>query len=99
MALFRWFQQGFRETVMINSRRQYPEPETLAEWQDAVDLAEVYLQLDSARAYGLVIGGPAVNVQRCEDLLRRALAFNIRPAADAIERCVPLLLAAAQSGN
>lgn len=33
------------------------EPETAEEWQEAVDVAELYLLLESARQYGLIEGG------------------------------------------
>jgi hypothetical protein len=33
-----------------------------AEWQEAVDLASALLHLASARPYGLVTGGPVINV-------------------------------------
>lgn len=64
------------------------EPETREEWQEAVDAAEFYLYLHSARAYGLVKGGPEINIDRCEDLLRRGAAQGVLPSADAIERMV-----------
>jgi hypothetical protein len=40
-------------------------PETPSEWQDAANWCEGLLALDSARQYGLVTGGPKVNVDRC----------------------------------
>jgi hypothetical protein len=39
-------------------------PTTPAEWQNAFDAASALLALHSARAYGLVTGGPAVYVER-----------------------------------
>jgi hypothetical protein len=62
------------------------DPKTNAEWQDAVDLAEGYLALDSARKYGLLNGGPDVDVERCEELLAKGKARGITPAPDAIEK-------------
>lgn len=41
------------------------EPETLGEWQEAADFAETCLAIDSARHYGLITGGPEINVERC----------------------------------
>lgn len=54
-------------------------PRTLAEWQEAVDGAEIMLMVESAKAYGLVEGGPAANVQRCEELLREGKRRAIYP--------------------
>lgn len=62
------------------------EPQTDAEWQDAVDAAQGALALDAARAYGLVEGGPGVNVARCEEFLAKGEARGIHPTGDAIER-------------
>lgn len=45
------------------------QPETDQEWQDAVNAAEFNLRLDSARKYGLIEGGPEVNVERCEEII------------------------------
>jgi len=63
-------------------------PKTTAEWQEAVDAAHGCLALDAARQYGLVTGGPAVNVDRAVELLRQAKLRKIFPRPDAIERFV-----------
>jgi hypothetical protein len=60
------------------------EPETSAEWQEAADCAEGALALDSARKYGLVTGGPKVNVKQCENILIGARRLGIRPRPDSI---------------
>jgi hypothetical protein len=64
------------------------EPRTDAEWQEAVDGAFACLVLDSARQYGFVEGGPAVNVERCEEILARGRERDVTPSADAIERFI-----------
>lgn len=64
------------------------DPTTPAEWQTAVDAAKALLTLEAARSYGLVRGGPGVNVGRCEDLLARGRARGIEPSPDAVERYV-----------
>jgi len=64
------------------------EPRTREEWQEAADAAEGALALDSARKYGLVTGGPVVDVERCTALIDAARAGGITPAKDAIERFV-----------
>jgi hypothetical protein len=70
-------------------------PSTPAEWQAAVDAAHAATCLDSARQYGLVSGGPTVDVERCDELLRAGEARGIRPSRDAVERFVAGLLAEA----
>jgi hypothetical protein len=60
----------------------------MAEWQDVVDAAAVCLALDSARLYGLVVGGPGVDVERCEEILAAGKARGVLPSPDAIERWI-----------
>jgi hypothetical protein len=62
------------------------DPKTPEEWQDAVDAADVLLKIDAAREYGLVTGGPVVNVERCVELLKLGAARKITPRPDAVER-------------
>ncbi len=63
-------------------------PINRSEWQDAVDLADFFITLDSARQYGLVEGGPKVNLERCEELLAAGSKRGIVPRPDAIDRCL-----------
>jgi len=67
-------------------------PHTKGEWQEAVDAAEAMLCLDSARKYGLVTGGPEVNVGRAVELLKRGKQLGILPAAGCVERLVKELV-------
>ena len=55
------------------------EPETAEQWQEAVNLAESYLLLDSARQYGLIEGGPPIDTARCEELLQRGKQQGFQP--------------------
>jgi hypothetical protein len=55
------------------------DPVTREEWQEAVDQARFYLLLDSARQYGLVTGGPDVDVDRCVEILALGLKQGITP--------------------
>jgi hypothetical protein len=61
-------------------------PSTPGEWQEAVDAAHGALCLDAARLYGLVRGGPEVNVPRCEEILENGRMIGFRPNEDAVER-------------
>lgn len=56
------------------------------ELQVAVDAAHGALSLDAARKYGLVTGGPDVDVEACEEMLERGRRAGITPAADAAAR-------------
>jgi hypothetical protein len=67
-------------------------PETDHEWQHLVDACEGALALDAARKYGLVWGGPKVNVDRCLELLLAGAARGYHPREDAPEHFVHELL-------
>lgn len=68
------------------------DPTTPAEWQNAVDVAHVYLMIDSAKQYGLVDGGPAINVDRCEELITRGREHGIVPRPEAVEEVIGELM-------
>jgi hypothetical protein len=55
------------------------ELERAEEWQEAVNVAELYLLLASARQYGLIEGGPPIHIERCEELLRRGKQQGFQP--------------------
>ena len=64
------------------------DPQTDEEWQEAVDGADALLSLDSARQYGLVTGGPKVNVNRCVAIVEEGKRRGIQPQPDNVERLV-----------
>jgi hypothetical protein len=63
-------------------------PKTPAEWQAAVDTAAAFLWLEGARRKGMLTGGPAVNIERCEEILELVRSRGFEPARDAVERFV-----------
>lgn len=69
------------------------DPETPEEWQTAVDTAHGLLAVHSARAYGLIAGGPIVDVDRCAEIIRRGADQGITPSVDAIENVAAALSA------
>lgn len=77
--------------------REILDPVTPKEWQTAVDAAHGSLALAAARDYGLVTGGPVVNVERCNQILERGAEMGVTPSPDAIERFTLGLAAAALS--
>jgi hypothetical protein len=63
------------------------EPTSAAEWQEAVDLADVLLRVDSAQQYGLIlIGGMRVDIERCERVLAAGKKLGYTPRPDALTR-------------
>ncbi len=61
-------------------------PTTREEWQLAVDAAKALVLIDAARAYGLIRGGPAVDVERCCEILDGGAARGIFPAHEGMGR-------------
>lgn len=74
------------------------EPQTDAEWQDAVNAAEACLLLESARRYGLVTGGPGVDVDRCEHILAGGRARQIVPTDAGVDAQILALIQSAEKG-
>ena len=70
-----------KQPSAISSQPSANEPETAEQWQEAVDAAEFFLAMDSARQYGLVETDVRVDVERCVELLRRGKARGIEPAS------------------
>ena len=60
-------------------RKNPQDPQTQAEWQDAVNAAEFCVALDSCKQYGLLDGVPNINVERAIELLRRGAGRGFRP--------------------
>ena len=72
------------------------DPTTPEEWQEAVDLAETYLRIDSARKYGLITGGPAIDLDRCEELLRAGKQKGVTPSPGCVERILKQMVQVAR---
>jgi hypothetical protein len=64
------------------------EPSTPQEWQEAVDAAELLLLIDAARQYGIITGGPPVNVARACEIKLKGLSMGIRPAPDLVQKAL-----------
>jgi hypothetical protein len=64
------------------------DPKTPAEWQEAVNLAEVMSRVHSARLYGLITGGPNIDVARCDQLLRQGSLRGYRPDPRAVDHII-----------
>lgn len=50
------------------------DPRSLQEWEEVLEMAEFMLLLNSARQYGLVTGGPVVDVERCAEIIKKGRA-------------------------
>ncbi len=66
----------------------YRDPRTPGEWSDAVDTAHALLLLDASRQYGLLTGGPSVNIDRCDAILKAGAVRGIHPSPYAVDRFI-----------
>lgn len=68
------------------------DPQTSADWQVAVDMAEACLLLESARLYGFVTGGPAIDRTRCEQILSDGAARGVVPSRAGVDDSIVALV-------
>src|SRR5687768_7942284 len=68
------------------------DPQTLDEWQHAVNLAEMHLRIDSARQYGLITGGATVDVDRCLEIIAGGAWRGIKHTEKGVDLALELEL-------
>jgi hypothetical protein len=56
------------------------EPKTQVEWQRAVDAAAGLRAVADCKMYGLLEGGPEINVARCDQILELGAAIQVYPS-------------------
>jgi hypothetical protein len=56
--------------------------------QELVDGAQSLLNIDAARQYGLINGGPMINCERCIEILDAGLKRDIKPRKNAFEKFI-----------
>lgn len=83
---------------------QNKEPETQAEWQEAVNVSKVMLLVHDARLYGLIRGGPSVDVERCQAMINGGQQRGIRPQPEEVDRFIvemakPVIVEMAKPGG
>jgi hypothetical protein len=61
-------------------------PRTPKEWQEAVDMAAAARAIADCKMYGLLKGGPEIDIARCDEILERGRKRGFRPS-----RPVPIL--------
>jgi hypothetical protein len=70
-------------------KRQYPK--TPDQWQEAVDAAAAARTIADCMMYGLLAGGPAIDVARCDLILARGRKRGVLPSAPRIELAMDLV--------
>lgn len=60
-------------------------PRTPAEWQAAVNAATALRLIADCRMYGLIEGGPSIDVDRCDEIVDLGNARGVQPSAPALD--------------
>ncbi len=69
------------------------EPETDAEWQEAVNGAAGMRMIADCKMYGLIAGGPNIDVSRCDEILERGRARGVLPSMPDTDLAIGLIAA------
>lgn len=56
------------------------DPTTQAEWQMAVDVAAGLRAIADCKMYGLIKGGPGIDVARCDQILELGASLQVHPS-------------------
>lgn len=65
-------------------------PQNRTEWQDAVNAAAGCRALADCHMYGLITGGPQINVARCDEMLEQGRRLGIHPSRPEHELAIEL---------
>lgn len=69
------------------------EPHTLREWQEAVDVAAAARAIADCMMYGLLEGGPEIDVDRCDEIIEAGLARGVQPSKPIVELALEMVTA------
>jgi hypothetical protein len=69
------------------------DPKTSEEWQQAVDSAAAARAIADCKMYGLLEGGPQININRCDSILRRGAKRGITPSRPVTDLALELVYA------
>ena len=67
------------------------DPQTREQWQIAVDIAAGLRAIEDCKMYGLLQGGPKINLDRCDELLTRGARMGVIPSKQTIELAADLI--------
>jgi hypothetical protein len=75
-------------------------PRTRAEFQEAVDAAAGLRSIADCKMYGLIEGGPAIDVDRCDMMLEAGRVAGVFPSKPVSELALEMIAAInAESGR
>jgi hypothetical protein len=69
------------------------DPRSPSEWQEAADAASGLRAIADAKMYGLIAGGPAIDVARCDKILQEAARRGIRPSKPSHDLAIAMVKA------
>jgi hypothetical protein len=75
------------------SQPRPPDPETREEWQEAVDVAVGARAIADCKMYGLLEGGPEVDVDRCDEIIERGRQRGVLPSRTVVELAAEIIAA------
>jgi hypothetical protein len=78
-------------------RKKTTDPQTPEQWQDAVDGAAGFIAIESCKMYGLMKGGPKIDLARCKQILEHGAAKGITPSKSDTELALALIAAINES--
>jgi hypothetical protein len=68
-------------------------PVTRAEWQDAVDSAAAVRAVADCKMYGLIKGGPQIDIHRCDEILEAGKRRGVIPSKPAPQLAIEFIAA------
>jgi hypothetical protein len=66
-------------------------PKTPEEWQEAVNAAAAARAVADCKLYGVIDGGPRINVARCDQILEQGRKRGIMPSRPITELAIELI--------
>jgi hypothetical protein len=68
------------------------EPGSSEEWQEAVNLAELYSRVDAAVKYGFITFTGKIDINRCEDILEQGRRRGVFPVQAQVDQLIGQLV-------
>jgi hypothetical protein len=69
------------------------DPRGSKQWQEAVDLAAGLRAIADCKMYGLLEGGPEIDIRRCDQILERGALIGYSPSRPVKELAVVIVQA------
>jgi hypothetical protein len=90
-ALYRYDRSVARQTQTEKTIKPQ-EPGSSEEWQEAVNLAELYSRVDAAVKYGFISFTGKIDISRCEDILEQGRRRGVFPVQARVDELIQQLV-------